>query len=119
MATYTTNYQLHQWEASDDFLRTDFNTDFQKIDEALAGKPEIVTGSYLGIGGTRAISLGFEPEAVLVDLDTLYTGLTITPNGHRYIKLTADGFEALDDEDNPDAVSANTKGDAYYYIAVK
>ena len=32
MATYTENYQLHQWVPEDDFLRTDFNTDFQKID---------------------------------------------------------------------------------------
>ena len=119
MATYTTNYQLHQWEASDDFLRTDFNTDFQKLDEALAGKPEIVTGSYIGHGGAQEISLGFEPEAVLVDLDLLYTGLTVTPNAHPYIKITADGFEARDDEDDPDAISANTKGDVYYYIAIK
>ena len=37
MATYTSNYQLHQWVPEDDFLRTDFNTDFQKIDTALAG----------------------------------------------------------------------------------
>ena len=37
MATYTSNYQLHQWEASDSFLRTDFNTDFQKIDAAIKG----------------------------------------------------------------------------------
>jgi len=36
MATYTENYQLHQWVPEDDFLRTDFNTDFQKLDEALA-----------------------------------------------------------------------------------
>ena len=37
MATYTSHYQLHQWEASDSFLRTDFNTDFQKIDAAIKG----------------------------------------------------------------------------------
>ena len=40
MATYTSHYQLHQWEASDSFLRTDFNTDFQKIDAALGEKAE-------------------------------------------------------------------------------
>ena len=119
MADYTEHYQLHQWVPEDDFLRTDFNEDFAKIDAALEGKPEIVTGSYIGHGGTREVSLGFEPAAVVVDLDSLYTGLTVTPNGHKYIKITANGFEALDDEDNPDAVSANTKGDAYYYIAVK
>ena len=52
MATYTSNYQLHQWEASDDFLRTDFNTDFQKIDaapgsiRAQARKAEFVPGTH-------------------------------------------------------------------------
>ena len=50
MASYTQNYQLHQWEAEDDFLRTDFNEDFAKIDEAIAEKTEIVTGSYVGTG---------------------------------------------------------------------
>ena len=38
MASYTANYQLHQWEPADFFLRTDFNADFAKLDAALAGK---------------------------------------------------------------------------------
>ena len=38
MATnHTTHYQLNQWEAADQVLRTDFNQDNQKIDAALAG----------------------------------------------------------------------------------
>ena len=38
MATnHTTNYQLNQWEATDQVLRTDFNQDNAKIDGALAG----------------------------------------------------------------------------------
>ena len=32
----TQNYQLHQWEATDDFLRTEFNENFTKLDEAVA-----------------------------------------------------------------------------------
>ena len=35
MASYTTNYGLHQWEPEDNFLRTDFNSDFKKIDTAI------------------------------------------------------------------------------------
>ena len=35
MAQYTPNYGLHQWEASDSFLRTDFNEDHARIDAAL------------------------------------------------------------------------------------
>ena len=37
MANYTEHYGLHQWVPEDDFLRTDFNTDFALIDAALAG----------------------------------------------------------------------------------
>ena len=41
MATnYTTNYQLNQWEPTDQVLRTDFNADNTKIDAALAAKAE-------------------------------------------------------------------------------
>ena len=36
-SNYTTNYQLNQWEAGDQVLRTEFNRDNQKIDTALAG----------------------------------------------------------------------------------
>ena len=35
MANYTQHYQLHQWVPEDDFLRTDFNEDFKKIDTAI------------------------------------------------------------------------------------
>ena len=74
MATYTTNYQLHQWEASDDFLRTDFNEDFAKIDavtrsavETAQAKPEVIAGSYSGNSGeNREIALGFRPKAVIL-----------------------------------------------------
>ena len=34
--TKTTNYQLNQWDATDRVLRTDFNSDNQKIDAAIA-----------------------------------------------------------------------------------
>ena len=35
--TQTTNYQLNQWEATDQVQRVDFNADNAKIDAALAG----------------------------------------------------------------------------------
>ena len=35
MAEFTPNYGLHQWQPADKFLRTDFNTDFSKLDTAL------------------------------------------------------------------------------------
>ena len=39
-SNYTTNYQLNQWEAGDQVLRTEFNRDNQKIDTALKGLAE-------------------------------------------------------------------------------
>ena len=51
---HTTNYDLCQWEATDQVLRTDFNKDNAKIDAALntlsgqvAGKAESSTVSAL------------------------------------------------------------------------
>ena len=67
----TTNYQLHSWEPGDDFLRTEFNENFGALDtainEGLAKKPEIVTGSYAGNGTyNRTIDLGFTPKALVL-----------------------------------------------------
>ena len=78
MATYTSNYGLHQWEPEDNFLRTDFNEDLRKIDEAIKGvetdtdqklteKAEVVWGSYTGDGSeNRQISLGFAPKGIIL-----------------------------------------------------
>ena len=52
MATYTQHYGLHQWVPEDDFLRTDFNTDFQKIDTALNTVEETLRSELNG-GVTR------------------------------------------------------------------
>ena len=35
MAQYTEHFGLHQWESGDPFLRTDFNTDFSRLDTVL------------------------------------------------------------------------------------
>lgn len=50
--TDTQHYQLNQWAADDQVLRTDFNADNAKIDAALAGKGNcrLYTGSYVGTG---------------------------------------------------------------------
>ena len=90
----TTNYQLNQWEAEDKVLRTEFNQDNLKIDQALHGKADqealtalqglvaqkadsadleelrgssvqIAAGAYTGDGAaSRLISLPFTPKAV-------------------------------------------------------
>ena len=127
MASYTEHYQLHQWVPEDDFLRTDFNEDFAKIDaaikseaeaaaEALAGKAEIVKGSYIGSGGSKTISLGFKPQAVLVAADTFYMALGTTASGNRYVKLNDSGFQV---DENTNNMGTNDDGDIYYYLAIK
>ena len=61
----TTNYKLHQWEATDDFLRTEFNENFGTLDTAVRNL--LIAGSYTGSGtDTRTINLGFTPRLVFV-----------------------------------------------------
>ena len=78
MANYTEHYQLHQWEGSDSFLRTDFNEDLAKIDNALnqlAGSTlHIASGSYAGTGEAGAehpnqLTFGFVPKMVVLTVD--------------------------------------------------
>ena len=112
MATYTANYQLHQWVPEDNFLRTDFNQDFQKIDSALASlqtqtdskassaalstvetlagrKCEITCGTYVGDGAaSRTITLGFQPKAVHLEAKT---GLRGGSTYHMYGGLAVQG----------------------------
>ena len=139
MASYTTNYQLHQWEPSDSFLRTDFNTDFQKIDAAIKGvetaantalalkadkteltqacgaldeaKCETLTGSYTGNGAnTRTIDLGCAPRAVFVGEFLAVPGMT----SNYLLSLTASGFQVRDSL----GTSTNSSGETYYYLAL-
>ena len=79
MASYTQNYQLHQWEPEDNFLRTDFNQDFSRIDTALnglAGKVvQTVSGSYVGTGEhgkehPNQLEFPFEPDVVVIVVDS-------------------------------------------------
>ena len=54
MATnQTTNYQLNQWEPTDQVLRTDFNADNAKIDAALAGLAETDTALWAAVQKCR------------------------------------------------------------------
>lgn len=114
MASYTPNIGLHQWVAGDKFLRTDFNTDFQKIDTAMgqkastssvsslksqvssiqtavSGKSEFVLGSYTGNGtADRAIPLGFQPSLVLISGGNYNT--MVDQAGSALVKITSSGF---------------------------
>ena len=132
MATYTPNYGLHQWESSDDFLRTDFNTDHALIDAALgelaADKAEIVTGMYTGNGAnSQFISLGFAPKAVLVVTDrgmtSAYGGLAVPgqmvsePHGEKVLEITGAGLTAYGVGSSWS--KGNSSGTVFFYLAVK
>ncbi|OUN10420.1 hypothetical protein [Flavonifractor sp. An91] len=134
MANYTEHYQLHQWEGSDPFLRTDFNEDFQKIDEALGGLAveRIAQGSYVGDGtNDRTIQLPFSPEFVIVfghycsgPYDNYMLSI-ITEEDNRFI-ASSDcggglGYNLLLKDDTLEVKNAsynNTTGKIVRYIAI-
>ena len=133
MATYTEHYGLHQWEPTDDFLRTDFNTDFGKIDAAIHGKAdtstvedlrgaverkvEMISGSYTGNGDRQTIQLGFQPKSVVV-ATSHYTAAMACPGGsNERLLVTDNGFEVSDTTSN--SVTTNKKGTFYQYIVLK
>ena len=72
---------LHLWEPEDDFLRTEFNENFEKIDETCgailtpAGKAS-ACGSFLVSGstenGSTVLSLDFEPRYIILGVSTLH-----------------------------------------------
>ena len=143
MASYTTNYQLHQWEASDSFLRTDFNTDFQKIDAAIkgvetaantalagkastaaleavqtlaAGKSRGVVGVYTGDGtSANHISLGATPMAVIMPWG-MYCYVTVTGFSNNGMTLEEGGFCVSHDAGNNRTM--NKAGADYEYLAI-
>ena len=61
----TKNYQLHAWKPTDDFLLTEINQNFEKLDRLM---PRIVMGSYIKSGsGDMVVDLGFRPKAVHIE----------------------------------------------------
>ena len=132
MASYTSNYQLHQWVPEDDFLRSDFNEDFQKIDAAIraakaqaegleTSKAACTTGTYSGNNSSKDINLGFQPKAILVENSggsasiggrglALWGSPVIASSGAT-IALTGSGFTV--------AGAANSSGAIYYYMALQ
>ena len=119
MATYTSNYQLHQWVPEDDFLRTDFNTDFQKIDTALAsvlstakGRCWLFPGSYVGNGNSsRTFGMGQTVQAVF--LSTGSSTITALRNGGTIsnVAVAGNGFTIS-------AATLNQSGKTYNYLAL-
>jgi len=67
----TANFNLNQWLSTDAILRSDFNSDNQKIDAALSSTPQIMAGSYTGNGAfgadnPRTLRFSFVPILVVI-----------------------------------------------------
>ena len=131
MASYTTNYQLHQWVPGDNFLRRFFNVDFDTIAAVIkwggfpaagaastaAGRARIVTGSYTGNGSSKTVSLGFAPKAVWVHGD-IYDTMATSRGGHHMLSLSASGFTAKYVSGYGD-YCANLNNVSYTYVAIQ
>ena len=119
----TENYKLHTWEPSDHFLRTEFNENFAKLDQAV----RMTFGTYTGnTSGTQKIALGFRPEAVLILTDE---GLPLNGNNFIYGGMAGQGFPvkttALVLDNTGFTVSnvyskhyLNEQNCTYYYVAL-
>ena len=130
MATYTSNYGFHQWAPEDNFLRTDFNTDLQKIDTALGDqdqklgdltvqnseKVRAVYGSYVGKGGNgnTRITLGGYPYIVGIEVSSYFL-LGTRDRTDACLKLNENGF-TVNNSGSP--IDANMFNETHYYFAL-
>ena len=142
MANYTPNYRLHQWEPEDPFLRTDFNEDLAKIDQALqaSGDCHFIYGSYVGTGtfGTSApCTLDFSdilpetPKMLLVRRSIGTYNYLLVLRGMESTFLSSENtysnevahFTWKDTSvswyvEKNETLQMNLEGETYYYIAM-
>ena len=133
MAKYTEHYQLHQWEPEDPFLRTDFNEDLAKIDQALAekGNWKITQGSYIGTGtygqaAPNSITFDAPPLLVFIGGDGFTTAISNVPaasmmhcggNVYYSLNLTWAGNTLSWYQENLARLQLNSKDVTYRYLA--
>ena len=122
----TTNYNLHSWLPEDDFLRTEMNENFTKLDKAL--KELLICGSYTGDGAkTRTISLGFTPRAVFLITDDgdiaagaySYGGLALPGYPCEACSVVDGGFSVKDQSGSGYVIYSNGSAEKYYYLALR
>ena len=87
-SNYTTNYQLNQWEATDQVLRTDFNADNAKIDAALKGLAEKDTALEAMVSAATAAAGNCNMELIT------YTGTGTYGNSNNATKIQ---FQSMPD----------------------
>lgn len=126
----TASYQLHLWEPGDDFLREEFNENFEKLDAAA----RVTAGVFTGDGTeSRFIDLGFTPLAVLVESRNgtreqsthyaIHDGLALPghPVGgqpsYPIIEVVSGGFRVY--AYSGYAGNNNVAGNVYHYLAFR
>ena len=143
---HTTNYQLNQWEAADQVLRTEFNQDNQKIDTALAGldsRTEALEAATASLGncqihystytgtGSGATNLTFSCPPLFVFISgktervtlTLVRGITtaFSYNGnysmHVNVSWSGNSVSIIQDDGNL-GYQCNLKGQTYHVAAL-
>lgn len=109
----TTNFGLSQWQSTDPIRVADFNADNQKLDDALAARAQLATGSYTGTGkfgsaNPNTLTFPFEPKFVFV------TNL----DGSRYLflvpKMHTQTSDVTDNSDSDNAVSWSKNSVTWY-----
>ena len=126
----TEHLGLHQWEASDSFLRTDFNEDFAKLDAAVGGL--ITVGTYTGNAPygnqtlKQEITLGFSPSITIIsgevyttadDPGMQHTVIATSSSPNMVYDTTATGFSVHKVGDYKPRL--NVDGQRYRYIAFR
>ena len=115
-------FGLHLWEAGDDFLREEFNENFEALDDAA----RMVCGSYIGNGANeRQIMLDFIPKAVVLcdsygtmrDISYYYGGVALEGGPSRAFEVSEGGFVIRYDQNNH--CMTNNGGQIYYYLAFR
>lgn len=135
MAEFTQHYGLHQWKPEDNFLRSDFNQDFSRVDAALHGleeekadrqatqtalstKLEAVFGTFKGSGGSLVRNLGFRPKAVFIACSHVAAGqayVGIDGEANSYITITNTGFTVNINQYS----TLNSSGTLHAYMAIR
>lgn len=136
-SNYTENYGLCQWEATDQVLRTDFNGDNAKIDDALTqfsteiakkvnqslftnlqaqvnGAAYYRTGTYTGNGSSQRIYIGSMPTAVFITVQDHMATMAIPAVSNSMISFNNAGFEVTQ---TGDTNQINNSGTIYGYLA--
>ena len=110
---------------------SDMDSRMAALEESLGKKSALVTGTYRGNGASsRAISLGFQPQAVLVESESglrsssssgPFGGLAMPARSSSYagttvISVNGTGFQVHESDGRAEV---NTNSVTYYYLALR